>query len=248
MSPNWSMCSSPNSQMKRVWKWRVFPCAREAQAKIAQTLVKSTAAVCGALGAQPIPLADLPFLLTFQLAMVSGIIYISGREMSLKLGTEFLGTMGINFGLGLALREGARAAIRAASKTFAARRRQRDQRLCGGQRDVCRRAGPRWRTTSRGRAWPTRDACSNVRNGPDQGIFSLVRPPQVTEELRAEIGWCPREAFRHPCRPGGVAAHAVKNARPEFSPRPKPRPLDRRPTRRAIGRRTCRDRAGPGCP
>ena len=90
--------------------------AREAQAKIAQTLIKSTAAVCGALGAQPIPLADLPFLLTFQLAMVSGIIYISGREMSLKLGTEFLGTMGINFGLGLALREGARAAIRAASK------------------------------------------------------------------------------------------------------------------------------------
>ncbi len=90
--------------------------AREAQAKIAQTLIKSTAAVCGALGAQPIPLADLPFLFTFQLAMVSGIIYISGREMSFKLGTEFLGTMGINFGLGLALREGARAAIRAASK------------------------------------------------------------------------------------------------------------------------------------
>ena len=90
--------------------------AREAQAKIAQTLIKSTAAVCAALGAQPIPLADLPFLLTFQLAMVSGIIYISGRELSLKLGTEFLGTMGINFGLGLVLREGTRAAIRAASK------------------------------------------------------------------------------------------------------------------------------------
>ena len=115
--------------------------AREAQAKIAQTLIKSTAAVCGALGAQPIPLADLPFLLTFQLAMVSGIIYISGREMSLKLGTEFLGTMGINFGLGLALREGARAAIRAASKLLLTRCRQRDQRVRGGQRDVRRRAG-----------------------------------------------------------------------------------------------------------
>ena len=90
--------------------------AREAQAKIAQTLVKSTAAVSAALGAQPIPLADLPFLLTFQVAMVSGIIYISGRELSLKLATEFLGTMGINVGLGLVLREGARAAIRAAGK------------------------------------------------------------------------------------------------------------------------------------
>ena len=90
--------------------------AREAQAGIAQTLIKSAAGVSGALGAQPIPLADLPFLLTFQLAMVAGIIYISGREVSLKLATEFLGTLGINFGLGLALREGARAAIRAASK------------------------------------------------------------------------------------------------------------------------------------
>ncbi len=90
--------------------------AREAQARIAQTLVKSVSAVCGALGAQPIPLADLPFLLTFQVSMVAGIIYISGQNMSAKLATEFLGTMGINIGVGLALREGARAAARAAAK------------------------------------------------------------------------------------------------------------------------------------
>ena len=90
--------------------------AREAQAKIAQTLVKSVSAVCGALGAQPIPLADLPFLLTFQVAMVAGIIYISGQNMSARLATEFLGTMGINLGVGLALREGARAVGRAAAK------------------------------------------------------------------------------------------------------------------------------------
>ena len=90
--------------------------AKEAQAKIAQTLVKSLAAISAALGAQPIPLADLPFLLTFQLAMVAGIIYISGRDLSFKLATEFLGTMGINVGMGLVLREGARAAIRAAAK------------------------------------------------------------------------------------------------------------------------------------
>lgn len=90
--------------------------ARDAQAKIAQTLVKSVSAISGALGAQPIPLADLPFLLTFQVAMVAGIIYISGRELSLKLATEFLGTMGINVGLGLVLREGARAAARAATR------------------------------------------------------------------------------------------------------------------------------------
>ncbi len=90
--------------------------ARAAQTKIAQTLVKSFTAVSGALGAQPIPLADLPFLLGFQLAMVAGIIYVSGREPSLKLATQFLGTMGINVGLGLAFRETARAAARAAAK------------------------------------------------------------------------------------------------------------------------------------
>ncbi len=90
--------------------------AREAQARIAQTLIKSVSAVSGALGAQPIPLADLPFLLTFQVAMVAGIIYISGRELSFKLATEFMGTLGINVGVGLALREGARAAARAATK------------------------------------------------------------------------------------------------------------------------------------
>ena len=90
--------------------------AREAQARIAQTLIKSVSAVSGALGAQPIPLADLPFLLTFQIAMVAGIIYISGRELSFKLATEFMGTLGVNVGLGLALREGARAAARAATK------------------------------------------------------------------------------------------------------------------------------------
>ena len=92
--------------------------ARAAQAKIAQTLVKSFTAVSGALGAQPIPLADLPFLLGFQLAMVAGIIYVSGRDLSLKLATEFLGTMGMNVGLGLVFREGARAAARAATKLF----------------------------------------------------------------------------------------------------------------------------------
>jgi uncharacterized protein (DUF697 family) len=79
--------------------------AREAQAKITQVLIKSSAAVSGALGAQPIPLADLPFLLAVQVAMV-------------KLATEFMGMLGMNIGVGLVFREGARAAARAATKLF----------------------------------------------------------------------------------------------------------------------------------
>ena len=85
---------------------------RAAQKEIAEMLVKSTSAICTAIGAQPIPLADLPILTTLQLVMVSGIMYVSGRERSMRAATEFLGALGANVGLGMILREGARAALK----------------------------------------------------------------------------------------------------------------------------------------
>lgn len=85
---------------------------RTAQVEIAQMLVKSTTAVCTAIGAQPIPLADLPILTALQLAMVSGIMYISGRERSLRAATEFVGALGVNVGAGMILREGTRAVLK----------------------------------------------------------------------------------------------------------------------------------------
>jgi len=85
---------------------------RGAQREIANTLIKSTAAVCTAIGAQPIPLADLPILTTLQLVMVSGIMYLSGRERSLRAATEFVGAIGANVGAGVLLREGARALLK----------------------------------------------------------------------------------------------------------------------------------------
>ncbi len=85
---------------------------RAAQRQIAQTLVKSTSAICAAIGAQPIPLADLPILTTLQLAMVSGIMYISGRERSLRAATEFVAALGVNVGAGMVLREGTRAVLK----------------------------------------------------------------------------------------------------------------------------------------
>ncbi|PYJ11689.1 MAG: hypothetical protein DMF06_01905 [Verrucomicrobia bacterium] len=85
---------------------------KEAQVEISQMLVKSTTAICAAVGAQPIPLADLPILAALQLAMVSGIMYISGRERSLRAATEFLGALGINVGAGMLLREGTRALLK----------------------------------------------------------------------------------------------------------------------------------------
>lgn len=85
---------------------------RAAQIEIAQMLVKSTTAICTAIGAQPIPLADLPILTALQLAMVSGIMYISGRERSLRAATEFVGALGVNVGAGMLLREGTRALLK----------------------------------------------------------------------------------------------------------------------------------------
>src|SRR5204862_4189970 len=57
---------------------------RHAQLHVAQVLIKSTTAICSAVGAQPIPLADMPILTLLQVMMVSGIMYISGRECSLR--------------------------------------------------------------------------------------------------------------------------------------------------------------------
>jgi len=86
--------------------------ARHAQAHIAGSLLKSFSAVCGVIGVQPIPLADMPILTTLQTLMVGMIIHTTGRPFSARLVAEFLGALGFNIGAGLVLREGARAVVR----------------------------------------------------------------------------------------------------------------------------------------
>jgi uncharacterized protein (DUF697 family) len=85
---------------------------QEAQREVAQLLVKSASAVSAAIGAQPIPLADLPILTSLQLTMISGIMYVSGRERSLRAAAEFAGALGANVGAAMLLREGARAMLK----------------------------------------------------------------------------------------------------------------------------------------
>jgi uncharacterized protein (DUF697 family) len=85
---------------------------REAQNHVAQMLIKSTTAICTAIGAQPIPLADMPILTSLQVVMVSGIMYVSGRERSLRAATEFITALGANVGVGMLLREGTRAILK----------------------------------------------------------------------------------------------------------------------------------------
>ena len=75
----------------------------------ARQIVSTTSALCATVGIEPIPLADFPILTSLQAMMVSGIIYVSGREVSKKAAGEFLAAMGANLSAGLVLREGARA-------------------------------------------------------------------------------------------------------------------------------------------
>ena len=86
--------------------------ARGAQARLAGTVLKSFGAMAGAIGVQPIPLADFPVLLALQMFMVSLIIYVSGRDFSLRVAGEFGASLGIGFGAGLVFRETARAAVK----------------------------------------------------------------------------------------------------------------------------------------
>lgn len=86
--------------------------AKRAQAYIASTLLKSFGAVSGAIGMQPIPLADMPLLLSIQAAMVALIVHTSGRPANIKLASEFLAALGISAGAGFLFRETARALLR----------------------------------------------------------------------------------------------------------------------------------------
>jgi hypothetical protein len=88
--------------------------AKEAQAQIAGSLLKSFTAVCGVIGLQPIPLADMPVLTTLQTLMVGLIIYTTGKPVTARTFGEFLGALGLNIGAGILFREGARAMIDAA--------------------------------------------------------------------------------------------------------------------------------------
>src|SRR5260370_13539880 len=85
---------------------------KELQRELSMRLVRSATAICAAVGAQPIPLADFPVLTTIQFAMVAGVMHIGGRELSLRAAAEFVGALGMNIGAGMAVRVGGRAAAK----------------------------------------------------------------------------------------------------------------------------------------
>ena len=78
----------------------------------AAAVVNACVTLCTAIGTEPIPLADFPFLTSLQISMVAALIYISGKKMSRKVAAEFITAIGANVGLGLVLREGSRVLLK----------------------------------------------------------------------------------------------------------------------------------------
>ena len=186
-----------NCLTRRESRWCGSAAIARRRAEIAEMLVKSTSAICAAIGAQPIPLADLPILTTLQLVMVSGIMYISGRERSMRAATEFVGAIGANVGLGMILREGTRAALKffpgwgnvvcgmvAGAGTFAIGRAAIG--LFHRRRDLARRApGFRAEQEKANRAAGQREqsACANRARSRKR---SFARPLHPSEERRSQ--------------------------------------------------------------
>lgn len=75
------------------------------QKKLARNIGKSVMTVTGLVGATPVPIADMPIITGLQISMIGTIAMISGRKLNRKTIIQFVGAMGVNLGVGMALRE-----------------------------------------------------------------------------------------------------------------------------------------------
>jgi predicted GTPase len=81
---------------------------KSVQAKAARRLTGAAATIAAGIAATPIPVADIFPITALQIGLITGIAYLSGRELSRKASKEFLGALGANLGAAFALRELAR--------------------------------------------------------------------------------------------------------------------------------------------
>jgi len=77
---------------------------KSVQKKLARNIGKSVMGITGLVGATPVPIADMPVITGLQLSMIGTIAMISGEKLNRKSIIQFLGAMGVNVGVGVALR------------------------------------------------------------------------------------------------------------------------------------------------
>jgi len=85
---------------------------KSAQAKAARRMSGAAATIAAGIAATPIPVADIFPITALQIGLITGIAYLSGRELSRKAAKEFLVALGANLGAAFALRELARAVVK----------------------------------------------------------------------------------------------------------------------------------------
>ena len=85
---------------------------KSVQKKLARNIAKSVIGITGLVGATPVPMADMPIITGLQISMIGTIAMISGQKLNRKTIIEFVGAMGVNIGVGIALREVSRQLVK----------------------------------------------------------------------------------------------------------------------------------------
>ncbi|UTR12822.1 50S ribosome-binding GTPase [Evansella sp. LMS18] len=85
---------------------------KSVQKKLARKIGKGVAGVTGIVGASPIPGSDMPIITSLQISMVGSIAMIGGTKINKRKIIDFIGALGVNAGVGFALREVARQAVK----------------------------------------------------------------------------------------------------------------------------------------
>jgi uncharacterized protein (DUF697 family) len=83
--------------------------ARDAKREVAESVIRAAAGIAGTIATVPMPVADIAPITSVQVVMVAAIAHLSGREFNLKTAGEFAVAMGVNIGVGYAIREALRA-------------------------------------------------------------------------------------------------------------------------------------------
>lgn len=85
---------------------------KKTQKKLARNVGRSVMTVTGIVGATPVPIADMPVITGLQVSMIGTIAMIGGHQMDRKTIAKFLSAMGVNVGVGMALRTAARQLVK----------------------------------------------------------------------------------------------------------------------------------------
>ncbi len=80
--------------------------------KFSNKIITIFCTLSAGIALQPIPFADMPFLITIQLAMISIIGYIGRGKISASQSKDFLGAIGANVGAAFIAREALRAVLK----------------------------------------------------------------------------------------------------------------------------------------